>query len=62
MCMIFHKKNFQCVMAPIPLFQTPQKFGLLNIVLGPFQLLKNFHFFMSLDSHKQNFTPMEYVL
>ena len=31
------------------------------LVLGPFQLLQNFHFFMSLDSHKQNFTPMEYV-
>ena len=30
MCMIFHKKIFQCVTAPIPLFQTPQKIGLLN--------------------------------
>ena len=28
--MIFHKKIFQCVTAPIPLFQTPQKIGLLN--------------------------------
>ena len=28
--MIFYKKNFQCVMAPIPLFQTPQKIGLLR--------------------------------
>ena len=27
--MIFHKKIFQCVMAPIPLLQTPQKIGLL---------------------------------
>ena len=27
--MIFHKKIFQCVTAPIPLFQTPQKIGLL---------------------------------
>ena len=30
MCMIFHKKIFQCVTAPIPLFQTPQKIGLLK--------------------------------
>ena len=30
MCMIFHKKIFQLVTAPIPLFQTPQKIGLLN--------------------------------
>ena len=29
--MIFHKNFFQCVIAPIPLFQTPQKIGLLNI-------------------------------
>ena len=29
MCMIFHKKIFQCVTAPIPLFQIPQKIGLL---------------------------------
>ena len=28
--MIFHKKIFQHVMAPIPLFQTPQKIGLLK--------------------------------
>ena len=28
--MIFHKKIFQCVTAPIPLFQTPQKIGLLR--------------------------------
>ena len=27
--MIFHKNFFQCVTAPIPLFQTPQKIGLL---------------------------------
>ena len=30
MCMIFHKKIFQCVTAPIPLFLTPQKIGLLK--------------------------------
>ena len=30
MCMIFHKKIFQCVMTPIPLFKTPQKIGLLK--------------------------------
>ena len=30
MCMIFHKKFFQLVTAPIPLFQTPQKIGLLK--------------------------------
>ena len=30
--MIFHKKNFQCVTAPIPLFQTPQKIGLLSVI------------------------------
>ena len=34
MCMIFHKKNFQWVTAPIPLFQTPQKFGLLRFIKG----------------------------
>ena len=28
--MIFHKKFFQCVTAPIPLFLTPQKIGLLS--------------------------------
>ena len=28
--MIFHIKIFQCVTAPIPLFQTPQKIGLLK--------------------------------
>ena len=31
MCMIFHKKFFQLVTAPIPLFQTPQKIGLLSL-------------------------------
>ena len=31
--MIFHKKIFQCVTAPIPLFQTPQKIGLLKKVV-----------------------------
>ena len=30
MCMIFHKNFFQRVTAPIPLFQIPQKIGLLN--------------------------------
>ena len=30
MCMIFHKKIFQLVTATIPLFQTPQKIGLLK--------------------------------
>ena len=28
--MIFHKKTFQCVMAPIPLFLTPLKTSLLS--------------------------------
>ena len=28
--MIFRKKIFQCVTAPIPLFQAPQKIGLLK--------------------------------
>ena len=31
MCMIFHKKFFQCVTAPRPLFLTPQKTRLLRI-------------------------------
>ena len=34
MCMIFHKKFFQWVTAPIPLFQTPQKIGLLKTLIS----------------------------
>ena len=33
MCMIFHKKFFQCVTAPRPLFLTPQKTCLLKLVV-----------------------------
>ena len=38
--MIFHKKNFQRVTAPIPLFQIPQKVGLLSLC-GVFGRLGN---------------------
>ena len=36
--MIFHKKIFQCVTAPIPLFLTPQKIGLLKVLCKQFVL------------------------
>ena len=31
--MIFHEKFFQCLAGAIPLFLTPQKIGLLSVIL-----------------------------
>ena len=49
--MIFHKKIFQWVTAPIPLFQTPQKIGLLMYLSKQIVFNFNFPYKPSLDMH-----------
>ena len=62
MCMIFHKKFFQCVTEPIPLFLTPQIIGLLKC-----HLLQH-RFYMICSNHNeysifinQNMTSLSFI-